>query len=104
MRPEEKGRMRVTLVDCLLCHSTTPWMRHSYAFGGQYDAPDSTELRGSALRHSQYAWHFNTLPPPCFIHTHHRQRGDETWRRPPKRHAKTEPSPSISRIHPPTSS
>src|SRR5215510_8706830 len=84
-------------------------------FFGQIDAdgahmllhwtrPHSIQFSGGALRYSQYAWHFNMLPPPCLIHTHHRQRGDETWCRPPKQHAKTEPSPSISRIHPPTSS
>jgi hypothetical protein len=44
----------------------------------------STEFSGGALRYSQYTCHFNTLPPPCFIHTHYRRQGDETWHRPPR--------------------
>src|SRR5215471_16571136 len=66
--------------------------------------PHSTEFSGGARRYSQYPSHFNTLLSPCLICTHHRRQGDETWHRPPKRHAKTVPSPSISRTHPPTSS
>jgi hypothetical protein len=66
--------------------------------------PHSSEFSGDALRYSQYACHFKTLPPPCLIHTHHCRQGDETWHRPPKRLAKTEPSLSTSRTHPPTSS
>src|SRR5262245_10239320 len=66
--------------------------------------PHSTEFSGGAPRYSQYVCYFNTLPPPCLIRTHHRRQVDETWHRPPKRHAKTAPSPSISRTHPPTSS
>jgi len=46
--------------------------------------PHSTEFSGGALRYSQYACYFNTLPPPCLIHTHYRRQGDETWHRPPR--------------------
>ena len=66
------------------------------------DRPDSTGLSGSASILSRYSCHFNTLISPCLIRTHHRRDGDETWSRPPNPNAKTTPSPSISRIRPPT--
>ena len=44
----------------------------------------STEFSGGILRYSQHVCHFNTLPPPCLIHTHHCRPGDETWHKPPK--------------------
>lgn len=36
------------------------------------------------------------LRSPCLIHINPPPQGDETWHRPPKHHAKTAPSPSIS--------